>query len=551
MTSLLDGAKSLVNGGSDLGPRVAGLEAAVAQARGRLDDVLVDSAEEMVERTHARLRLSAEHTVIAIAGATGSGKSSTFNAITGLELSAVGVRRPTTSWATACVWGDQGAAELLEFLGIPARHQTTRDSMLDTGREDRRFHGTVLLDLPDHDSTELSHHLEVDRLVKLADVLVWIVDPQKYADAALHDRYLRKLARHSDVMVVALNHIDTVPDDQRAAMLADVRRLMDADGLTEVPVLAISARFGDGMEALKDELAGRVASKAATRTRLEADIRAAAGALAAESGTGRPQAPPRERLDELEDAFANAAGVPAVVDAVRDSAKLRAQRATGWPLTAWVSKLKPDPLRKLHLDLGSDGKSFTGRGKRSAPSASPVSGARVDAAIRSLVDEVSALMTAPWRNTIRAASVAHSGDVVAALDRKLTTTDLGVRRLPWWAQLIRVIQWLLILTVVAGAGWLVARAVSSSTTGLVFDPPEVGGFVLPLVLVVGGVVAGVLLALLSRILVGLVARSRARAADKRLRRGIREVCDELVIKPIESELAAYEEVRSGLNAALK
>ncbi|WP_343995871.1 GTPase, partial [Nocardioides dubius] len=297
MTSVLDGSQSLSTLGAELGPRVSGLENAVAHARGRLDDVLIDSAEEMIARTRARLRLSAEHTVIAIAGATGSGKSSTFNAITGLELSAVGVRRPTTSWATACVWGHEGATELLEFLGIAARHQTTRDSMLDTGREDRRFHGTVLLDLPDHDSTELSHHLEVDRLVKLADVLVWIVDPQKYADAALHDRYLRKLARHSDVMVIALNHIDTVPPEQRDAMVADLRRLMDGDGLADVPVLAISARYGQGMDELKDELAGRVASKKATRTRLEADIRAAAGALAAESGTGRPQAPPRERLD--------------------------------------------------------------------------------------------------------------------------------------------------------------------------------------------------------------------------------------------------------------
>src|SRR5205085_1582361 len=169
----------------------------------------------------------------AIAGATGSGKSSTFNALTGLELAAVGVRRPTTSWATACVWGSEGAPELLEWLGIPPRHQTTRDSMLDgagRSREDREMEGVVLLDLPDHDSTEVAHHLEVDRIVKLADLLVWVLDPQKYADAAVHDRYLAPQASHADVMVVVLNHIDTVPPDRRATMLADVRRLLDEDG---------------------------------------------------------------------------------------------------------------------------------------------------------------------------------------------------------------------------------------------------------------------------------------------------------------------------------
>ncbi len=231
MTSLLEGARNLVSKPSDVNALVTGLETAVTNARGRLDDDLVDHGQEVVDRASGRLRIAAEHTVIAIAGATGSGKSSTFNALTGLEISAVGVRRPTTSWATACVWGTQGASELLEWLGIPARHQVTRDTVLDTGREDRRLEGTVLLDLPDHDSTEVSHHLEVDRLVQLADLLVWVLDPQKYADAAIHDRYLKPLSTHAGVMMVVLNHIDTVPEDRRDAMLADVRRLLDQDGL--------------------------------------------------------------------------------------------------------------------------------------------------------------------------------------------------------------------------------------------------------------------------------------------------------------------------------
>ena len=229
MTSVLEGAKKLVTRGSDIGARIDGLDTATEAARGRLDDALVDDATAVVDRASGRLRLSADHTVVAIAGATGSGKSSTFNALTGLELSAVGVRRPTTSWATACVWGREGADELLEWLGIPSRHQTTRDSMLDTGRrggQDHELQGVVLLDLPDHDSTEVSHHLEVDRLVQLADLLVWVLDPQKYADAALHDRYLAPLATHQGVMVVVLNHIDTVPEPRRQSMVDDVRRLL-------------------------------------------------------------------------------------------------------------------------------------------------------------------------------------------------------------------------------------------------------------------------------------------------------------------------------------
>ena len=65
--------------------------------------------------------------------------------------------------------------------------------MLDHSAEDQRLDGLVLLDLPDHDSTEVSHHLEMDRLIKYADLLVWVLDPQKYADAAIHDRYIRPM----------------------------------------------------------------------------------------------------------------------------------------------------------------------------------------------------------------------------------------------------------------------------------------------------------------------------------------------------------------------
>src|SRR4029078_7849610 len=107
----------------------------------------------------------------------GAAKSSTFNALCGLALAAVGVRRPTTSWATACIWGRDPAADLLGWLEVPERHRVLRDSRLDSGQQDQGLDGLVLLDLPDHDSTEVSHHLEVDRLIGMADLLVWILQP--------------------------------------------------------------------------------------------------------------------------------------------------------------------------------------------------------------------------------------------------------------------------------------------------------------------------------------------------------------------------------------
>ena len=551
MTSLLEGAKKLVSRSSDIGARVQGLEQAVDNAQGRLDPALVEDARGVVDRATGRLKLSAEHTVVALAGATGSGKSSTFNALTDLELSAVGVRRPTTSWATACVWGQEGAEELLEWLGIPPRHQVTRDSMLSTGKEDNALRGVVLLDLPDHDSTEVSHHLEVDRLVRLADMFVWVLDPQKYADAAIHDRYLAPLASHKDVMLVVLNHIDTVPEARRDGMLDDVRRLLEADGLDGVPVIGLSARHGWGIDELKKQIAKRVAEKKATRIRLGADVKAAAERLQAVSGTSSVRTLSKERIAALDDAFADAAGVPTVVKAVEDSTRIRANRATGWPVTSWLSKLKPDPLRRLHLDLGSAGKQLTGASRTSVPRASGVQKARVDTEVRALADDVSKDMGQPWAAAIRGASTSRLTDLNDRLDRAVASTDLGADKIPVWAGLVRILQWLLIITAIIGGLWLALLAFGAYARLPPIPTPEVRDFPIPTLMLLGGILLGIVLALTCRVLVGLTARKRARAADKRLRLAISQVSEEIVVAPMQTELAAYSAMRDGLATALK
>ena len=553
MTSLLSGARKMVTRGTDLGARIEGLDTATTAARGRLDDALVDEARATVDRASGRLRLSAEHTVVALAGATGSGKSSTFNALTGLELSAVGVRRPTTSWTTACVWGRDGADELLEWLGIPARHQVTRDSMLDGDRRrgGEGLDGVVLLDLPDHDSTEVSHHLEVDRLVDLADLLVWVLDPQKYADAAIHDRYLAPLASHQDVMLVVLNHIDTVPEARRQGMVDDVRRLLALDGLPDVQVVAVSARHSIGIEALRSEIARRVSAKKVTRQRIEADLRAVAGRLDAASGSARTRALSDERVAALDDAFAEAAGVPTVVDAVERSTRMRAGRATGWPVTSWLSRLRPDPLKRLHLDLGAAGKQLSGRSRTSLPQTGQIERARVDTEVRALADDVSAGLAKPWVDAVRRASMSRLPDLGDRLDGALASTDLGVERIPVWAGAVRLVQWLLITAALLGAAWLGALAVMGYLQVPQPATPRVWELPLPSLLLLGGVVVGVLLGLVCKLLVSLTARRRARAADRRLRAAVVAVSHELVVAPVEAELAAYTTVHNGLAKALR
>ena len=227
--------------------RVRALREAADACEGRVSTEVVDEAYRVSLQVDRRLALSGGATVVALAGATGSGKSSTFNALTGTDLATVGVRRPTTSATMAATWGEDAGEELLDWLQVRRRHVVGPAAT--ACRSPRAaLDGLVLLDLPDHDSTAAEHRTEVDRLVALVDVLVWVVDPQKYADAALHERYLRPLAGHAAVMLVVLNQVDTLTPDARAACLRDLRRLLDAEGLGGVEVLGVSAvdRRGPG-----------------------------------------------------------------------------------------------------------------------------------------------------------------------------------------------------------------------------------------------------------------------------------------------------------------
>lgn len=550
MSSLIEGARKLVARGSDIDARVAGLDAAVTAGQGRLDDRVLDHAGQVVRRASERLRLSAEHTIVALAGATGSGKSSTFNALTGLDLASVGVRRPTTSWTTACTWGNTGAPEVLEWLGVPPRHQIMRDSMLDRRKPASDLDGLILLDLPDHDSTEVAHHLEADRLVQLADMLVWVLDPQKYADALIHDKYFRPMAAHRDVMMVVVNHIDEIRADRRDQVMSDVKRLLVADGLGGVPVLATSAATGEGIDQLKEMITQRVADKKATRQRLAVDVANAADRVLAESGEApAPKLGERDQR-ELRDAVADAAGVPIVVEAVRNATLQRTRRATGWPLTSWVSRLRPDPLKRLHLDLDRGGRDLVVQARSSMPRANEVQKARVDMAVRGLSDKLSQGLAQPWSQSFRRASTSRSADLTDALDRAVGGTDLGNTRVPAWAQGVRVLQWLIFLTALAGGVWLgVIAATGYLQMDEVLPTPEFRGFPIPTLLLLGGIALGILLALVSRWLVSITARSRARKVEQRLRAAVDVVADELVVQPLVAEVQAYRTVVDGLRAA--
>lgn len=542
--------------------RLGGLTAAVEAARGRVNDALLDEAAEVVSRGRHRLGLSSDHTIVALAGATGSGKSSLFNALCDLDLAAVGLKRPTTSWALACAWSSDGASEILEWLGIPRRHQVNRTGLLDETVADRDLHGLVLLDLPDHDSTEVSHHLEVERLVELADVLVWVLDPQKYADAVMHDRYLRPLSAHVDVMLVVLNHVDEIPPGGVEPCLLDVRRLLELDGLGDVPMVATSATEGEGIGELRQILAAKVSDKKSARERVDADVVGVARRLDWHTDSAQAVDIGADAHNRLLAACVDSAGVPVIVGALESTASIQARRATAWPVTKWLGRLRADPMSRLPdpdtsatqpavpvaggEEVSADGTLPATLGAH----ASGASGVNVGAAVRSVVDEVTAQMGRPWQQAAREACTERLDEFAHSLGSTFSSADMSATGdLGWW-RLVRGLQWFLLMAAVAGGLWLLALVSLNASRERSVTAPHVGGSSLPLILLISGLVLGLLTGVVGGRLAEAWARRRAADADGRLRAGVARQADEFVLGPLAAELDAYRRSQAGLRTAL-
>ena len=251
---------------------------AVQDADGRLEPEAVQSARAVTEKAGARLGLGVETTVVALRDRRVSASRCSSMRSPGPSSrpsDAAGRRRPRVEQrcgATArirCWTGSRSGSAIDSTTGL---------------------NGLLLLDLPDFDSVESAHRLEVDRVVALADLVVWVVEPQKYADASA-----RPL---SATAADARGGDGGRPEPGRSSSRRDRRR---APGRLQTPRRrrpggdAGARRLGAdgrGARSLRRLLTERIAARDAAVSRLAADVTAAARKLG-ECGGGPPAGPAR------------------------------------------------------------------------------------------------------------------------------------------------------------------------------------------------------------------------------------------------------------------
>ena len=594
---------------------VASLKDAISYGEGRVPETVLLDAAETLERLSQRRELSTEHTVIGFFGATGSGKSTLFNAIAGQNIALSAPTRPTTSTVQAAIWEAEGSEELLDWLGIdkrvypqtlalaaegeategneaggnnkaiggaeapnavtepaPGLFNRIRRAVGGRGEMRTRTGGLILLDMPDFDSVTTTNRDLAARMMRYVDVLVWVVDPQKYADAVIHRDFMVPLAASGAQALCVLNQADKLAPAEVPAVLASLTRLLQAEG-TEAHLLAapiaVSARTGEGVDVLRDLLAQVAAAKSLSLQRTDAQLHATASQLrtyAGGEGTVLAGAYALEAEQKLVKACYTSSQAEQVLEAATASYRRAAGQHTGWILTRWMSRLRADPLRRLHLGqqdetksaskaeksagmLGSDSENAPELVASSLPPLSAAQKAGMANAVRQYSKQMAARIDEPWKRSMKEAALSREAELPELLERDMVRIDygLGRTRAPW--VIFNALQWIALLSALVGVGWLTLIS-GMAYLQIQLPPaptPEGSPVPLPTLLLLLGVLLGIASAGVGRLLTAMGSRYYARKLRGRLQTGVEKAVQSCVVAPVQQEAKRLNAYRKALD----
>ena len=524
-----------------LDDRLARLREAVEAAREIGLEPEAAEARAVARRIGRRAGFGGAVYVMALAGGTGVGKSSLLNALARTEVSEVRALRPTTDRPRAWVAESLRSEidDLLEWLKVDHA----------VAHADRALEDVAILDLPDVDSVRGEHRQLVDMLLPRIDAVTWIVDPEKYDDARVHE-YWRALAPHADRLRFVLNKSDLLTEAERDLVAEDLRRRLVADGIPRPILSIVSARTGDGVDRLRADLADVAHAKVIVAAKLEADRASAAEKLAAAVGLPpdggyRPLLSPTEREAAVDAVVRGALELVDPVGVGRQvrSAVLYRARIGGGSFLGRVVGL-----------LGT----LTGARRRSADPGRYLAAWRERGALGRVLNPlraalVAAVDSAPPESRGRILDALGAPDAERTLERALDTVArregaavdipsspvwpvIGVAQMVAGAVLLFALAWIVVLFV-AGGGVAVAA----------FDLPLLGPIPMPLALILLSVAASALLGWILGAHAGWVGRRVA----ARIRRSTVESVRETVSRAGFAGLDAVEQARRRIAAALE
>jgi GTPase Era involved in 16S rRNA processing len=242
------------------------LDLCMARTEGVLGQQEWDELAALKGSVRMRRGFVGEILAVALAGATGSGKSSILNALCGKDIAPIGVLRPTTSRSLAAV--PRGSTSDLDpFVDLLGVDDTVE-------AEDLR--DVVIVDLPDMDSRVRNHRVAVEEALRVVDAVVWVLDPEKYADRVIHEDFLAPMCQYSDQFIFCLNKVDRLGADVGEVTDSLKHHLMDDGYPNPEVVTSVALSDGDGeltVNDLREALDRRLDHKRTAQMKVATDVR--------------------------------------------------------------------------------------------------------------------------------------------------------------------------------------------------------------------------------------------------------------------------------------
>ncbi|MGB5187564.1 MAG: GTPase [Acidimicrobiia bacterium] len=252
------------------------LDLAVASSDGLASAASRAGAAEVAAAARRRRDFFAESIVVAIAGGTGSGKSSLLNAIAGRNIADTSELRPHTNEPLAWIpAGDHAIAAMVASLGID-------DVVVHDGGP-----ALAIVDLPDLDSVDDRHRTLVESVLPVVDAVVWMFDPIKYHDPSIHDDFLADVIEYEPVFTFVLNKIDRLDEAETEAVVTHLGVILAMDGFLDPNVVPIAANPSDappiGIDSLVAAMNDTLIAKRADRAKVVMDVLQAGRRLASDT----------------------------------------------------------------------------------------------------------------------------------------------------------------------------------------------------------------------------------------------------------------------------